>query len=146
MLLVISAGLLVRSLWRLSHTDPGFQAAQIVTARISPTESVCADPGRCLAFYRAFEAGLQGTAGITSAALVNTLPLTGAVAKRSLELEGFTTPGTQTVPLFWLHAITADYMRTMNIPSRLGTHLHPRRSRGASGDEMDAHQCACSRR
>jgi putative ABC transport system permease protein len=114
-LLVISAGLLVRSLWRLSHTDPGFQSEHIVTARVSPTESVCADSERCLAFYRAFESQLQGTAGIKSAALVNTLPLTGAVAKRSLELEGFIAPGNQTMPLLWLHAVTPDYMRTMNI-------------------------------
>ena len=46
---------------------------------------------------------------------MNTLPLTGAVAKRSLELEGFMTPGNQTQPLFWLNAITADYFRVMNI-------------------------------
>ena len=114
-ILVISAGLLVRSLWRLSHTDPGFQAEQVVTARISPTDAICKDQDRCLAFYRAFESRLQGEAGIRSAALVNTLPLTGAVAKRSLLLEGFTTPTNQTAPLFWLHAITADYFRVMNI-------------------------------
>jgi predicted permease len=114
-LLVISAGLLVRSLWRLSHTDPGFQPADVVTARISPTESVCRDPERCLAFYRAFETELQGTAGIRSAALINTLPLTGAVAKRSLELERFTIPGNQTAPLFWMNTITPDYFRVLNI-------------------------------
>jgi predicted permease len=114
-LLVISAGLLVRSLWRLSHTDPGFRPADVVTARISPTESVCRDPERCLAFYHAFETELQGTAGIRSAALINTLPLTGAVAKRSLELERFTTPGNQAAPLFWMNTITPDYFRVMNI-------------------------------
>jgi putative ABC transport system permease protein len=114
-LLVISAGLLLRSLWSLSHTDPGFQAEHVVTAHISPTESICRDRERCLAFYRSFEAQVQGTAGTRSAALINTLPLTGAVAKRSLELEGFMTPGNQTKPLFWLNAITADYFRVMNI-------------------------------
>jgi putative ABC transport system permease protein len=114
-LLVISAGLLVRSLWSLSHSDPGFQPEHVVTARVSPAESVCREQDRCLAFYRSFEARLQGAAGITSAALVNTLPLTGAVAKRTLELEGFKTPGNQTQPLFWLHAITADYFRVMNV-------------------------------
>ncbi len=114
-LLVISAGLLVRSLWSLSHTDPGFQAQHIVTARIAPTQSVCKESERCLAFYRLFESQLQGTAGMRNAALVNTLPLTGAVAKRSLQLEGFMTPGNQTQPLFWLNAITSDYFRVMNI-------------------------------
>ena len=114
-LLVISAGLLVRSLWRLSHSDPGFKAEHIVTARVSPTESVCKEKDRCLAFYRSFEQHLQGTAGVKTAALVNTLPLTGAVAKRSLEIEGFTKPGNQTPPLLWLNAITPAYFRTMTI-------------------------------
>ena len=49
------------------------------------------------------------------AALVNTLPLTGAIAKRSLNLEGFTVPAGQTAPLFWLHVITPDYFRVMGI-------------------------------
>ena len=79
----------------------GVPAGQIVTAVVSPTESVCGTSERCLAFYRALEK-LQAASGVRGAALVNTLPLTGAVAKRSLEIEGYKSGS----PLFWLHAIT----------------------------------------
>ena len=114
-LLVIAAGLLVRSLWTLSHVDPGFRADQLMTARISPSESVCRSPERCLAFYRLLEGNLQASAGVSGAALVNTLPLTGAVAKRSLDVEGYTVPPSETAPLFWLHVITPAYFRVMDI-------------------------------
>ena len=114
-LLVIAAGLLLRSLWALSTADPGFSAEQILTARISPTESLCDTPERCVAFYRTLEAEVRSTAAIHDAALVNTLPLTGAVAKRSLELEGYMVPASETAPLFWLTVITPDYFRVMEI-------------------------------
>jgi len=52
---------------------------------------------------------------VTGAALVNTLPLTGAVAKRSLDLEGYTVPASETAPLLWLHVITPGYFRVMDI-------------------------------
>ena len=92
MLLLIAAGLLVRSLWTLSRTDPGFHADQVVTARISPAESICGTTDRCLAFYRELERQVQAAPGVRGAALVNTLPLTGAVAKRSVVLQGYTVP------------------------------------------------------
>jgi len=114
-LLVIAAGLLVRSLWTLSHVDPGFRPDQVVTARISPTESLCRTPERCLAFYHSFDVQVQAAAGVRGAALVNTLPLTGAVAKRSMDIEGYTVPSSRTAPLFWLHVITPDYFRVMDI-------------------------------
>ena len=114
-LLVIAAGLLVRSLWTLSHVDPGFRADELMTARISPSESVCRNPERCLAFYRLLEGNLQASAGVSGAALVNTLPLTGAVAKRSLDVEGYTVPASETAPLFWLHVITPAYFHVMDI-------------------------------
>jgi putative ABC transport system permease protein len=120
-LLVIAAGLLVRSLWILSKSDPGFRADQVVTARISPTESLCSTVERCLAFYRILESQVQSSPDIVGAALVNTLPLTGAVAKRSLELEGYTLPASRkTAPLFWMHAITPDYFRVMDIRVETG--------------------------
>ena len=120
-LLVIAAGLLVRSLWTLSRVDPGFATEQVVTARVSPLESVCGEIERCLAFYRTFESAVQSAGGMNGAALVNTLPLTGAVAKRSLEIEGYTNPGsTEAAPLFWLNVITPDYFRVMSIPLESG--------------------------
>ena len=114
-LLVIAAGLLVRGLWTLSRTDPGFSSDQVVTARISPTESLCSTPDRCLAFYHALDDQTQAAAGVSGAALVNTLPLTGAVAKRSLDVEGFTVPSSRPAPLFWLHVITPGYFQVMDM-------------------------------
>jgi putative ABC transport system permease protein len=115
-LLVIAAGLLVRSLWSLSHVDPGFDPDQVVTAVVSPTDAACAGPERCLAFYQTLESRVRTLPGVEGAAFVNTLPLTGAVAKRSLELEGVR----DSTPLFWLHAVTPGYFGVMRIQLQSG--------------------------
>ena len=114
-LLVITAGLLARSLWTLSTTDTGFRTSGVTVARVSPTTAVCGMPERCVAFYRAFEERIRNAAGVESAGLVNTLPLTGAIAKRTLELEGFRPAPPNGAPLFWLNVITPDYFKTMGI-------------------------------
>src|SRR5262245_23748294 len=114
-MLVIAAGLLVRSVWMLMRADRGFQADRVVTARIAPSESLCRTDERCFAFYRTLESGVRAAPNVGGAAFVNTLPLTGAIAKRSLHVEGFTVPTGQTAPLFWLHVITPDYFTVMGI-------------------------------
>jgi putative ABC transport system permease protein len=112
-LLVIAAGLLIRSFWALSHVNPGFRAQQVVTARITPNESFCDDAARCLDFYRDVLEQLRNFPGVTVAALVNTLPLDGRVSKRSFEVEDLN-PG-EILPVFWLDIVTPDYFRTMGI-------------------------------
>jgi predicted permease len=114
-LLVVGAGLLIRSFWALSHVNPGFQSEHVFTAHITPNESFCSDPARCLTFYRNVLDQIQSFPGARSVGLVNTLPLGGRVAKRSLEIEGFTTTPSQT-PLFWLNTVSPDYFRAMGIP------------------------------
>jgi putative ABC transport system permease protein len=115
-LLVISAGLLIRSFWALSHVDPGFQAEQIVTARITPNQTFCNDAERCLAFYRSVLERAKSSPGVSGAALVNTLPLGGRVTKRSFDLEDFSNlPAKTTQPLFWLDVVTPEYFRVMGI-------------------------------
>jgi len=111
--LVVAAGLLVRSLWALTTADPGFRPDAVATARLAPTEATCATPERCLVAYRQLVERAASTPGIRDAALVNTLPLTGDVAKRSLELEGFVPEPSRSAPLFWLHAITPRYFDVM---------------------------------
>jgi predicted permease len=113
-LLVVAAGLLIRSFWALSHVNPGFQAEHVFTAHITPNESFCSDPARCLTFYRSVLDQVQSSPGVKGAGLVNTLPLGGRVAKRSLQIEGFTNTPNQT-PLFWLNTVSPGYFHAMGI-------------------------------
>ena len=115
-LLVIAAGLLARSLGTLSHVNPGFRPADVITARINPNASVCDEPVRCLAFYRELEDQARAIAGASAVALVATPPLGGTVTKRNLEID----VPTQRAPLFWLNVVTADYFRVMDIPVQEG--------------------------
>ena len=120
-LLVTAAGLLIRSFWALSHVSPGFRSEHILTARISPNQRFCDDSERCLAFYRTLLEQVRNSPGVETVALVNTLPLSGRVAKRSLNLENQTpSPGQDLAPLFWLHVVTPDYFRVMGIPIVVG--------------------------
>jgi len=52
--------------------------------------------------------------------MINTLPLTGAVAKRSLDVEGFTVPAGGTAPLVWLNVITPAFFRVMDVRVETG--------------------------
>ena len=119
-LLIIAAGLLIRSFWALSHVNPGFSAEHVLTARITPNQSFCSDAERCLAFYHSLLTKLQASPGISGAALINTLPLGGRVAKRSVNIENFTSSSAQSSPLFWMAAVTPDYFHVMNIRLRQG--------------------------
>jgi predicted permease len=120
-LLIVSAGLLIRSFWTLSHLNPGFRSDHLVTARITPNEAFCSDSARCLSFYRNTLEQVQGSAGVDGAALVNTLPLGGRVSKRSIDPEGFVVPPSETSPVFWLNVVTPDYFRVMGMSVLSGT-------------------------
>jgi predicted permease len=115
-MLVIGAGLMIRSFWAISHVNPGFRPEHILTARITPNESFCNDAMRCLAFYRNVQEQVQAFPGTGGVALVNTLPLGGRVSKRSLDVENFDVPAGEDVPLFWLNVVTPEYFRVMGIP------------------------------
>ncbi|MGB7283591.1 MAG: ABC transporter permease [Candidatus Acidiferrum sp.] len=114
-LLVIAAGLLIRSFVALSHVDPGFRSEQLLTARITPNEAFCSDPARCISFYHELQDRLEAVPGVDSAAFVNTLPLDGRVAKRSLEIENKPVAPGALMPLFWMNVITPDYLPVMRI-------------------------------
>jgi putative ABC transport system permease protein len=115
-LLVIAAGLLIRSFVALSRVDPGFRVERVLTARVTPNQAFCSDPSRCISFYRELLDRTQAVPGVSSVAVVNTLPLDGRVAKRSLEIENEAVPPGEAMPLFWMDVVTPDYLRVMKIP------------------------------
>ena len=114
-LLVSGAGLLIRSLYALSHVNPGFRSDNVLTGRVTPNQSFCGEPGRCFSFYHDLLAGVRALPGITNAALVNTLPLDGRVNKRSANVEDYLPTNEKPAPLFWLNAVSPNYFSTMRI-------------------------------
>ena len=124
-LLVIAAGLFIRTFWTLSHVDPGFQPEHVVTARITPNESFCNDPARCLAFYRNVLDQVRHSPGVSGVALVNTLPLNGRVSKRSLEIDNLRGGAGDILPLFWLHVVTSEYFHVLGVPLQSGRWFSP---------------------
>jgi predicted permease len=114
-LLVSGAGLLIRSLWALSHVNPGFRSENVLTARVTPNESFCNQPGRCFSFYHDLLGGVRALPGISNAALVSTLPLDGRVTKRSADVEGNLPTNDKPAPLFWLNPVSPAYFSTMRI-------------------------------
>jgi putative ABC transport system permease protein len=116
MILVVAAGLLVKSLWILSGTSPGFHSEHVVTARITPNESFCEVPGRCLAFYNELLERTRALPDVQDAAAVNGLPLGGGAEIIPSAVEARPAPAGAHVPMLWEKIITPDYLRIMKIP------------------------------
>jgi predicted permease len=75
--IITAAGLVLHSLYRLSNVDPGFRTDHTITAEVSLDASACKQKGRCESFFTALLDRLQGATGIETAALVDSLPLSG---------------------------------------------------------------------
>ena len=112
--LVVAAGLLMRSLWRLTHVDPGFRTAHLLTARVSPSPLSCADRAACIAFYEELLLRARDLPGVTGVAAVNAPPLTGQIPFLPVEFEG--QPQREETPLAWAGAVTPDYFQLLGIP------------------------------
>jgi putative ABC transport system permease protein len=115
-LLVCGAGLLIKSLWALSHVNPGFHSENVLTSRVTPNESLCDDPARCVSFYRDLLHQVHSLPGVANAALINTLPLGGRVQKRSVQIENYIVASSGPEPLLWMDAVSPGYFRAMGIP------------------------------
>ncbi|HXX13405.1 MAG TPA: ABC transporter permease [Candidatus Eremiobacteraceae bacterium] len=124
-LLIVSAGLLIRSFWGLSHVNPGFQVTRVLSARVTPNQSFCNDPRRCVSFYNELVNRIDAVPGVTSSSLINTLPLGGRVAKRALDIENQVTAPGDNPPLFWMDVVARDYFNVMNISVVAGRSFSP---------------------
>jgi putative ABC transport system permease protein len=119
-LLVVSAGLLMRSLYTLSEVHPGFRPQQILTVRVSPNQSSCAERAACISLYGRILDSARGIAGVEDAAIANTLPLDAEQPYLAVDIEGHPKSPDYPAPLVWSGAISPGYIRMMHIPLLTG--------------------------
>jgi predicted permease len=114
--LTVSAGLLIRSLWKLAQVNPGFQVQHVLTLRFSPNRSICGQRSACIALYDELLRRAREIPGVQDAAAANTLPLSAGIPSSAVKIEGFPyIPAERAAPLFWAGAVTPDYFRLMGI-------------------------------
>jgi putative ABC transport system permease protein len=126
--LLAGAGLLLKSLTRLQHVDPGFDSQNVMTMRLTLISQRYRSPSSQWEFFDRLHERLRAIPGIESAALVNVLPLAGGgPGGDPFSIEGRPYDSSGRVPQFAnLYRATPDYFRAMRIPLHNGRLLDDR--------------------
>ncbi len=116
MLLLVSAGLLIRSLSQLERVEAGFEPQGLMSASLTlPRDSYKSDEQQA-AFAQALAAQLKSQAGVSDAALVDALPFSANGGSASFFIEGQILPPNSAPPHGNIRLISPDYFSTLKIP------------------------------
>ncbi|HEX5835689.1 MAG TPA: ABC transporter permease, partial [Pyrinomonadaceae bacterium] len=116
LVLLVGAGLLVRSFNRLQSVDPGFNPQNLLTVRVSvPFAKYNTDQKR-IDFYQQAIAQMRSIPGVESAGAINTPPFTGLYSGTTVEIVGAPPLPPEQELKSGVCVTDSDYFRTMQIP------------------------------
>jgi putative ABC transport system permease protein len=115
LMLLVGAGLLVRSFIRLQRVSPGFEPEGVISMRVGASARQFANRDLAFEFYRAAGEALAAVPGVMSRGAVTALPFTSSVGWGSINVEGWTPQPGQELQVDQRGA-TPDYFKTMKIP------------------------------
>jgi putative ABC transport system permease protein len=133
--LLLSAGLLLRSVNQMLRTDLGFNCDRLLTFAITLPEEEYNTLERQTFFFQTLQQNLSALPGVTQAAYSSGLPLGGNFLATPFAIEGRPLSLPNEAPLMDVTVVSPDYFQTMNIPLRAGRwfdnrdnreHLHGR--------------------
>ena len=128
--LLVSSGLLIRALWRLQGTDPGFRTDGVLTLRTTLPLPKYEKTERRGQFYASVLEGARALPGVKSAAYISFLPMVMRGGIWSITVEGQpAAPGE--VSNASLRFVTPGFFSTLGIPLRLGRDVAPSDTRDA---------------
>jgi putative ABC transport system permease protein len=129
-LLLIGAGLTVRSLINLQRVDPGFRPENVLTVQFSLDFSRYTTDEKTLAFWDSLLQKVQSVSGVTSVAAAGDFPLDKSPAfSNQFAIEGRQDNPADAKPIAELNVITPEYLNVLGIPLLSGRnfdqHDHP---------------------
>jgi putative ABC transport system permease protein len=113
--LLIGAGLMIRSVMRIREVQPGLQPQNLLTAKVSLPREKYKDTESANRFYEQVLERVNHLPGIESAALVSHLPIEEMGTNANVTVEGKTYPPNES-PLVEFRAVSDNYFQTTNIP------------------------------
>jgi putative ABC transport system permease protein len=132
--LLIGAGLLIRSLVALQNVNPGFDAHNLLTMRIDLPRQKYNSPEKAGNFFRELETRVSGLPGVEAAGMVTELPLSGQLNDIPFTVEGRppVSPDQQFGADF--RRINQNYFSAMRIPLLRGRNFTEQEV--AQGDKL----------
>ncbi len=131
LVLLAGAGLMLRTLWKLHSTPPGFDARNVLVADIFlPPGKYSTDPQRAAFLDKALNE-LRALPGVESAGATTNLPLSGTGMDYGLLIEGRPNPEGDDIRSANFRPVSAEYLSLMRIPLRAGRSIEGRDIAGA---------------
>ncbi len=127
MVLLVGAGLMIKSFWRLINIHPGFAFEGVLTAKIDLSGDRYREPQQAIAFYQQLLGRISAIPGVQHAGLTNGFLDRGW----RVHVEEHPWVPEEQRPLASRHPVSADYFGAMGIPLRAGRFFTDRDSRDA---------------
>jgi len=118
---LVGAGLMVKSLWRLVHVNPGYEPAGVLAAQIDPSSDRYKEEPQVNAFYKDLLERVGAIQGVTRAGIINSMNASTTVSV----VEHPPVPPEQQRPT-QMNQVSPDYFATMGIPLRAGRAFNDR--------------------
>ena len=124
--LLVGAGLMIRSVQKLAALNPGFDPESVLTLRISvplgntPNASPAGSPVGPAVSARTVLERVRAVPGVAAASLASDVPLSGEGAANFYTAEGQPAMTAQNMPRAYVHRISPDFFSTLHIPMRAG--------------------------
>ncbi|MFN2531302.1 MAG: ABC transporter permease [Pyrinomonadaceae bacterium] len=136
LVLLIGAGLMIRSFYRLQKVDPGFTYDRLTSFNVSLPEKKYSTVEQRSQFFTRLLDNVRSLPGVESAALASGLPLGNNGWQTSFTVDGKPLPPKNETPLMEACLVSPEYFQTMNIPLRKGRYFdaHDDRSHLAGKD------------
>jgi putative ABC transport system permease protein len=118
LVLLIGAGLFLRSFARLQKVNPGFAAPpeHVLTVRVTPNLANYTDNRKGIAFYAAVLERVRALPGVEAAAITDSLPPDDIADEDTFFVQGQELAAGESNPAIGRVAVSADYFRSLGIP------------------------------
>jgi putative ABC transport system permease protein len=133
LVLLIGAGLMMRSFASLTNVHPGFDPNNVLTARITLSGPAYEDPQARKRYVSQTLERLKALPGVESAALVAPMPFSGAEIGGDFRFEGHAPPEPGREPAANVRNVTSEYFQTIRIPLLKGRYFSDQDQRSDVG-------------
>jgi len=132
LLLLIGAGLLIRTYRHIWNAYPGFNSHNVLSLRLSLPSVTYPKPESIVPFFRRVTERLGAIPEVESVATTYSLPMsTVALAWEPIAIEGYVPNGAQELIISNVRIVSPDYFRTMRIPLLSGRYFDGHDTKGA---------------